>query len=60
MEGLAEDRRIKMVPAHWNNKLIDQLVAFTGEDVERMTLWTLLLALAGFGLDLEGESRLRI
>ena len=32
LEGLAEDRRIKMVPAHWNNKLIDQLVAFTGED----------------------------
>ena len=21
-----------MVPAHWNNKLIDKLVAFTGED----------------------------
>lgn len=32
LEGIAEDRRIKMVPAPWNNKLIDQLVAFTGED----------------------------
>ena len=32
LESLAEDRKIKMVKAHWNNKVVDQLVAFTGED----------------------------
>lgn len=32
LEGIAEDRHIKMVKAHWNEKLINQLVAFTGAD----------------------------
>lgn len=32
LESLAEDRKIKMVTAHWNEKVVDQLVAFTGED----------------------------
>jgi len=32
LEGLAEDRRIKMVKAQWNEKVVDQLVAFTGEE----------------------------
>lgn len=32
LEGLAEDRRIKMVKAQWNEKIVDQLVAFTGEE----------------------------
>lgn len=32
LESLAEDRKIKMVKAYWNEKIIDQLVAFTGED----------------------------
>lgn len=32
LEGLAEDGRIKMVKAQWNEKIVDQLVAFTGEE----------------------------
>lgn len=32
LEGLAEDGRIKMVRAQWNEKIVDQLVAFTGEE----------------------------
>lgn len=32
LEGLAEDGKIKMVQADWNQILVDQLVAFTGED----------------------------
>ena len=32
LEGLAEDHKIKMVKADWNDKLINQLVAFTGKD----------------------------
>lgn len=32
LEGIAEYRWLKMVPAPWNDKLINQLVAFTGED----------------------------
>ena len=31
LESLAEDRKIKMVKAHWNQKVVDQLVAFTGK-----------------------------
>ncbi len=30
-----------MIPAHWNNNLIDQLVVFTGEDGDEDTSWTL-------------------
>lgn len=32
LEAMAEDRKVKMVKAHWNEKVIDELVAFTGED----------------------------
>lgn len=32
LEGLAEDRKIKLVKAHWNQKLVDQLVSFRGDD----------------------------
>lgn len=32
LEGIAEDRKILMVKAQWNQKLIDQLVAFRGDD----------------------------
>ena len=32
MKGLAEEKRFKVVHAHWNNNLIDLLVAFTSED----------------------------
>lgn len=31
LEGLAEDRKIKMVQGRWNQTLVDNLVAFTGE-----------------------------
>lgn len=36
LESLAEDRKVKMVKAHWNQKVVDQLVAFTGEDGGKM------------------------
>ena len=32
LEGLAEDRKIKLLKAHWNQKLVDQLVSFRGDD----------------------------
>ena len=32
LEGLAEDRRGKMGPTHWNNKLMINWWLFTGED----------------------------
>lgn len=32
LEALAEDGKVMMVKADWNEKLIDQLVAFTGEE----------------------------
>lgn len=32
LEGIAEDKRIRMVKAPWNNLIVDQLVAFTGAD----------------------------
>ena len=32
LEAAIEDQRWKMVKAHWNDKFVNQLVAFTGED----------------------------
>lgn len=32
LEGLAEDRKIRLVKNNWNETLVDQLVAFTGKD----------------------------
>ena len=32
LEALAEDGKCYFVKADWNNKLIDQLVSFTGAD----------------------------
>lgn len=32
LEGICEDRKLLMVDAPWNSKLIDQLVAFRGDD----------------------------
>ena len=32
LEALSEDGRVYFVKADWNNKLIDQLVSFTGAD----------------------------
>lgn len=48
-----------MVPTHWYNKLIDQLVAFTGEDGSEDDIVDTLLVLADFGLGLEEELRLK-
>lgn len=31
LEALAEDRKILMAEAHWNQKIVDELVSFTGE-----------------------------
>lgn len=35
LENMAESRRIKFVKAPWNNKVIEQLISFTGEDGNR-------------------------
>lgn len=32
LEALAEDRKILLVQAPWNQLLVDQLVSFTGKD----------------------------
>lgn len=44
-----------MVPAHWNNKLIYQLVAFTGEDGGKDDIVDTILVLVDIGWDLERE-----
>jgi len=32
LEAICEDRRLKIVEGHWNETLVDQLIAFTGEE----------------------------